>query len=113
MSWSRGNAIKLLLIMCIVSLVPTCLKAQENDKSSYLGINLDTEILKGEKAPFGGVLISWPQYYYYNSNVDKVFEMERKLPSEPETPYWTYIQIGLLCLALGYVADDITEKIWH
>jgi hypothetical protein len=109
MSWSRGNAIKLLLIMSIVSLVPTCLKAQENDRSSYLGLNLDTEILKGEKAPFGGVLISWPQYYYYNSSVEKVFEMETRIPPEPESPYWTYVQIGVVFFLIGLAADDTLD----
>lgn len=37
----------------------------------YMGnMDLETNMMKGERAPFNGVLVPYPQYYYYNEQVD-------------------------------------------
>lgn len=78
------NALVSFAIGLIVLLFPNSLNAQTNAGKSalsdYAGILLETQIRKGERAPFEGVLVPYPQYYYYQENVELNFEREVRPP---------------------------------
>lgn len=80
MNSRRKNALVSFAIGLIVLLFPNSLNAQtgagRNALSDYAGVQLETQIRKGDRAPFEGVLVPYPQYYYYQETVEVNFERE-------------------------------------
>lgn len=72
MNWKVKNVIARFLIALAVLLHPTSSSGQTN----AISVTLETSLTKNEKAPFEGVLVPYPQYYYYNEAVEKSFENE-------------------------------------
>lgn len=83
----RGNyVIVKLLIASTLLLSPT-----SSNGLTVAGLkkrDLETQMAKGTIAPFEGVLVPYPQYYYYNEMVERSFEYEHDDREEPNILWW-------------------------
>ncbi len=67
-----------LVIALLVLLFPSLSSAQTGVGST--GIILEKVLEKNERAPFEGVLVPYPQYYYYQEQVEINFAHEVQPP---------------------------------
>lgn len=75
--------------------------AMPENGGSIASVNLETALTAGEKAPFEGVLVPYPQYYYYNEQVELNFENESR--SQEQDCDSLYLKLGLTAV-LFFVA---------
>lgn len=108
MSLRKKIVIGRLLIVFIVLLVPISLTAQTKEQYRDLGIILEKEMVTGEKAPNGGVLVPWAQYYYYNDLVERSFQDEIH-PPECESCFKTMIITALSFFVIGYMTNGVVH----
>lgn len=70
---------------------------------------LEKELLQNDRAPYGGVLVPWPQYYYYNDAVEKIFEAEAH-PVECDTCSGPVLKSALISFGVGVMAGLYLES---
>ena len=69
-----------------------------------MSVTLETDLAKSERAPFDGVLVPYPQYYYYNEQVELNFEREVQdsvCSSCAGESFWSSLIVGSLALSVG------------
>lgn len=106
MSLRRKSVIGRLLIVFIILLVPISLRAQTKEQYRDLGIILEKELVTGEKAPNGGVLVPWAQYYYYNDLVERSFQDEIR-PPECDSCFRAILISALTFFVVGYMTNGV------
>lgn len=80
------------LVLIFVLYQGRTLFAEPMTAGSVASINLERALSPGDKAPFEGVLVPYPQYYYYNEQVELNFERESS-DEESGCDMWT--KLGL------------------
>lgn len=103
MSLRRWPVTKRFMIVFIILLIPISLNAQTSAQYGSIGVVLEKELHPGDRAPNGGVLVPWPQYYYYNEMVERVYDSEVH-PPECRSCFDSVLITGLSFLAIGFVS---------
>lgn len=101
MSWRRKSAIVRYLLVFLIVLIPISLNAQTPEPFRDSGVVLEKELVKGDRAPFGGVLVPWPQYYYYNEQVELNFNHEAH-PVECDSCVSSLVMSAALFFVIGF-----------
>jgi hypothetical protein len=103
MSLRRWSVTKRFIIVFMVLLTPISLNAQTSAQYGSIGVVLEKELHPGDRAPTGGVLVPWPQYYYYNEMVERVYDSEVH-PPECNSCLNTALLTGLSFFAIGFAS---------
>lgn len=100
MNLRKRSGIKKFTIVLFALLFQNSLSAQINAGSTAL--NLEKVMNQNERAPFEGVLVPYPQYYYYQEQVELNFEKDILGPecdSCFDQAFWSgvsFLTIGIL-----------------
>lgn len=93
--------LKRFMIGLLVLVFPISLNAQTGVGST--NIQLEKVLEKSDKAPFEGVLVPYPQYYYYQEQVEVNFDREVN-PPECASCFASQLWSGVGVFALGLMA---------
>ncbi len=69
----------------------------------------EKEILRGEKAPYDGVLVPWPQFYHYNSELEKNLAAKVE-PVDCGSCFKSMVSTGLVFLVIGVLSGMYLES---
>ncbi len=100
MNLNKRCATRIFTLVLCVLLFPSLSSAQIEDGS--INLNLEMAMKKNESAKFDGVLVPYPQYRYYQEQVEMSFDREIHPPecdSCIDQVFWSgvsFLSIGLL-----------------